>query len=240
MPLNRYFLDAPFQADAEVLLTGEEAHHLSRVMRKKEGDAVELVNGQNALATAALIGSEKKGVRLRLLSIVEQEPPARALIICQALPRFNRLETIAEKGTELGMTALWLFPGELSEKKELSPTQLTRLKGITVAAMKQSGRLDLPSIHLHPPLKQWKPRTSPAYFGDLNPEAPPFLSALSKSMQDDILFFVGPEAGLTSAEEQQLLRLQATGVRLHTNILRTDTASLTALSVISNFFLTKN
>lgn len=239
MPQNRYFLDSPFHVPSDVLLTDEEAHHLNRVMRNKEGDKVELINGRCQLATAVVLGVEKKGIRLRLLAITEQDRPPRTLIICQAFPRFNRLETLVEKGTELGMTALWLFPGQLSEKKELSSTQLTRLKGIAVAAMKQSGRLDLPPLMIHPPLDQWKHLEWPAYFGDLNPEAPPLLSVLNQEAPDNLLFFVGPEAGLNSVEENHLRRLQAKGVRLHTNILRAETASLTALSVICNYFLTK-
>lgn len=237
MPHNRYFLDTPFQAPSEILLVGEEAHHLSRVMRKSEGDEIELINGRNQLGVATLIGIEKKGVRVQLLSVIEANPPRQHLIICQALPRLNRLEIVVEKGTELGMTALWLFPGDLSEKKELSNNQLERLKAISIAAIKQSGRLDLPTIALHPPLRQWKSLPFPAYFGDLSPDAPPFLSALNQRASDDMLFFVGPESGFSSEEEGILHQLKAQGVRLHPHILRTETASLAALSVITNHFL---
>ena len=240
MPHNRYFLDSAFITQADVLLMGEEAHHLTRVMRKSKGDVVELINGRHQLATATLLGTEKKGIHLRVNSVVEQSSSKQALIICQALPRFNRLETITEKGTELGMTALWLFPGHLSEKKDLSPNQLDRLRTIAIAALKQSGRLDLPTFVLCPPLEQWKPFEFPSYFGDLAPEAPPFLSALNKIPSGDMSFFVGPEAGFSPSEECRLRELQAQGVRLHHNILRTDTASLTALSIISNHFLQNN
>lgn len=232
MPHDRFFLDAPFQTDAELLLLGEEAHHLNRVMRKKTGEKVELVNGRNQLAQASLLGIEKKGVRLRLLGIEERQPPANALILCQAIPRLNRLDTIVEKGTELGMTELWLFPGQLSEKQELSVNQLHRLEYIAIAAMKQSGRLDLPKIIVKPPLNQWPPLSCPAYFGDLRPHAPPLLSCIDRN--NSRMFFVGPEAGFTPAEEALLLHLQVTGVRIHANILRVDTAALVALALISN------
>ena len=238
MPHNRYFLESIFTTQAEVLLIGEEAHHLTRVMRKNKGDEVELINGKHQLAFATIERIEKKEVRLHISEVTEQSPPKRALIICQALARFNRLETITEKGTELGMTALWLFPGHLSEKKDLSANQINRLRAIAIAALKQSGRLDLPPIVLYPPLEKWKSIEFPAYFGDLGPDAPPLLMALSECPSDDFIFFVGPETGFSSSEKDRLCELQAQGVRLHPNILRTDTASLTALSVISNYFLT--
>jgi len=237
MPQNRYFLDAIFHQDSHVLLEGEEAHHLSRVMRKEKGDPIELVNGKGQLATASIEAIEKNRVHIIIRTLFEPKPPKRRVIICQALPRFNRLETIVEKGTELGMYALWLYPGALSEKKDLSNSQLCRLKAIAIASMKQSGRLDLPLISLHPSLEKWSKLDFPAFFGDLEPEAPSLLSALKGNISDDLLFFVGPESGFTPKEKEQLKNIHAFGVRLHINTLRTDTAPLAALSIISNAFL---
>jgi 16S rRNA (uracil1498-N3)-methyltransferase len=230
MPYNRFFLDTRFQPELEVLLDNEEAHHLSRVIRKQRGDRIELVNGKFQLATATILNTEKKGVSLRLLAVIEQQPPPYSRIICQALPLFNRLETIVEKGTELGMTALWLFPGQLSAKKEISHAQLLRLRNIAIASMKQSGRLDLPSILLHPPLEKWIPcPQGSAYYGD------PHATAPFRPSAGNILFFVGPEAGFAPAEIIELRRLQANSVRLHANTLRTDTASLAALALAHSY-----
>jgi len=215
----------------EVLLVGDESHHLARVMRKSHGDMVELVNGRNQLAHAEILAHEKKGVRLKVVQVEKKQFTGHPTILCQALPRLNRLETIVEKGTELGMTALWLFPGALSEKKELSSTQMQRLKTIAISAMKQCGRLDLPEIIFKPALSHWISLEYPAYFGDVDPQAPPFLELLQR--HEGVLFFIGPESGLTEEEETRLRSLGAQGVHLHSHILRTDTASLVALSLIS-------
>jgi 16S rRNA (uracil1498-N3)-methyltransferase len=230
MPHSRFFLDAPFQLQHELLLVGEEAHHLSRVMRKKGGETIELVNGRHQLALATILFIEKKGVGLHLFELVERAPHPFPVILCQAIPRLNRLDWIVEKGTELGMTQLWLFPGELSEKKELTPSQLNRVHTISIAALKQSGRLDLPTISLKPPLLEWEHLPCRAYFGDLSEEAPPFLSLYKK--EEATLFFIGPESGFTSEEEYHLRHLAASGVKLHPHILRTDTAPLVVLSQI--------
>ncbi len=95
-------------------------------MRIQEGEIIELVNGRNELAQAKLIEIEKKRARAEIVSVVKTEP-SRPIILCQALPRPNRLDTIIEKGTELGMTELRLFPGERSEKKNLSELNLNDL-----------------------------------------------------------------------------------------------------------------
>ena len=152
MPHSRFYINSPLLKKSEVILEGEEAHHLQRVMRKKEGELVELVNGCNQLAVAKIAGIEKKGVRLSIQAIKELAAQDFTIILCQAIPRINRLDLIVEKGTELGMHELWLFPAALSEKKDLSLSQLKRLEVISIAAMKQCGRLDLPKIHLKPPL----------------------------------------------------------------------------------------
>lgn len=225
MPHNRFFVDTPL-APHQLIPLQEEARHL-RVMRIDVGDAIELVNGRNQLAQARVHSPQTA----EILS-VEEQPPPFPIILCQAIPRLNRLDTIVEKGTELGMTELWLFPGKLSEKKNVP---LERLKKITIAAMKQCGRLDLPSIQLKPSILQWNALLYSAYFGDLSKAAPPFLSVIEKKA--GIYFIVGPEAGLTSEEEKHLREMGVQGVKLHPWILRTDTASLSALSLISSILL---
>jgi len=232
MPHNRFFSNTPFFVDAVIHLEGEEAHHLQRVLRKKKGDLVALVNGKNQCANAKILVIEKKAIRLQILHLEERRPVNFSTILCQAIPRLNRLDIIVEKGTELGMTDLWLFPGELSEKKELAPPQLKRLESISIAAMKQCGRLDLPKISIKPPLLTWEQHQYPAYFGEVNTVAPPFLTLFKK--RSDILFFIGPESGFSEREEEHLRYLNTQGVNLHPHTLRAETASLVALTLIAS------
>jgi 16S rRNA (uracil1498-N3)-methyltransferase len=140
-----------------------------------------------------------------------------------------------EKGTELGMSQLWLFPGQRSERKQLTESQLEHMRATSIAAMKQCGRLYLPSIELKPPLLQWQKLNSVAFFGDLSSIAPLFNSVWKElTSVSEVLFFVGPEGGFTVDEERKLHEIQVQGVRLHKNILRTDTAALVALSLITH------
>jgi 16S rRNA (uracil1498-N3)-methyltransferase len=146
----------------------------------------------------------------------------------------NHLEWIIEKGTELNATEFWLFPGRLSEKGELSGNQQERLLHLALAAMKQCGRLDLPSIVLKPPLLQWGAIEGTLFFGDTAQEAP-FLWEVPhlKPAKPPVVFFVGPEKGFDKKEHAHLTEgMGARGVRVHRNILRTETAPLTALSIL--------
>lgn len=99
--------------------------------------------------------------------------------------------------------------------------------------MKQCGRLFIPKITLLPPLLKWTSEGIPeqAFFGDTRANASPFPKSLdSKSC----LIVIGPEKGLQEKEVFHLeTNLHMKGLKLHENILRTDTASICALSLAS-------
>jgi len=234
MPHDRFFINLPLTANDEVLLEDEEAHHL-RVMRKQPLDKIELINGQNMLAAATISKIEKKRIVLLIDSVFTASPPY-PIILAQAIPRLNRLDTIIEKGTELGVTTFWLFPGEKSEKKELKENDLLRLHRITISAIKQCGRLDLPELLTKPSLSHIGELPFPAYFGDTERGAPPFFQLWKKG--ESVLFFIGPEGGFSEKESLVLKNLNVKGVRLHPNVLRTDTAPLVALSLIQHWLMT--
>ena len=158
MPANRFFLDDPLEPNTVVHLDKQEMHHAS-VMRMREGQVAEIINGRGTLAHATYT---KAGFHI---DSVETADPHPAIILCQALPRMNRLDTILEKGTEIGMSEVWLFPGDRSEKKSLSPNQLKRAEHIFISAIKQCGRLHLPKLVLKPSLKDWSKPPGLTLFG---------------------------------------------------------------------------
>lgn len=239
MPAERYYIPTPFDQGAKLVLEDQEHHHLAHVMRARQGEELELVNGQGQLALAVIESLEKKRAVLLTLSVHTAPLPQKKIILAQGLPRLNRLEFILEKGTELGVNEFWIFPAARSEKKELSQNQIDRVQTITVAAMKQCGRLFLPKVVLMPALKQWPPVPGfNSFFGDVRPTAPLFSHAWDQNPSlSEALFFVGPESGFTDEEVTLMERQGASGVKLHHNILRTDTAAIAALSLLSHWML---
>lgn len=234
MPAERYYYPNELHEDCIVILENTEFHHLTNVMRAKEGDLLELVNGQGVLAQASVLKIEKKKAQLKIIDVKTESKPSFEIILAQSTPRINRLDTILEKGTELGMTQLWLFPGDFSERKILTEHQLERMTSITIGAMKQCGRLYLPQILLKPKLEQWERSPYSMFYGDVNPEAPKLETSLRTFSGDGLIIVIGPESGLSDKEELYLRNLKAQGVKLHPNILRTDTAAIAALALISH------
>jgi 16S rRNA (uracil1498-N3)-methyltransferase len=236
MPHDRFYADKSLNLDESFVLEDEEFHHLTHVMRTKVGDEVECFNGRGALARARVARLDKKAAHLDVLAVENEPPPSRPLVVAQAFARASKLDYIVEKGCELGMNALWLYRADYSEKGDLSPNQWTRLRHLSVMACKQSGQLWLPEIKLFPSLAALPLEGLTEYFGDTDPKAPYFEAAWKSSPpKKGALFAVGPEKGFSEKEEQLMKERGALGVRLTPLILRTETAPLAALALMSHW-----
>jgi len=222
MPKDRFFADDPLLLDSLIQLDEKEQHHL-RVMRLRPKEQIEVINGKGCLAKAEILSHG-----LKIVAVEMQSPPPE-IILCQGLPRMNRLDTILEKGTEIGMSAVWLFPGDRSEKKELSKNQIERADHVLKAALKQCGRLHLPRLKIMPPLAKWPSIEGQILYGTLEEgkRLPP--------LKAPIYFFIGPEAGFSDKEEKLLFE-RGLGVSLNPAVLRTDTAPLVALSLLNYLY----
>ncbi len=229
MPIERYYTKKALVV-GETILEGEELNHLN-VMRMRPGESLELVDGCGGLATAELTHLSKKTARLQIKSI-QYAPLSPPIILAQAMPQKAHLEWILEKGTELGVTEFWLFPGMLSEKKELKSAQEERMQKILISAMKQCGRLDRPTIHIKPALAEWSSCKERILYGSIDPKAPPLLSLKPSS---PCIFCVGPEKGFHKEELLHLKRLGSEAVSLNRNILRVETAAITAAALLSQW-----
>jgi len=231
MPAERYYYPESFSEGNCVTLSVREAHHLVKVMRGQQGERVELVNGKGVLATAEVVRIERQRVELKIEQLHQESESTTQVTLFQAMPRPNRLDTLVEKCTELGVDQIVLFPGERSERKQMGEKQLERLRGVAVAAMKQSGRLFLPQLQVAEPIAKWATFSNPTYVGVFDEQAPHLATCAVADRACAVV--IGPESGLSSTEQQRLLQLGAKGVTLHHNILRTDTAAIVAIAFLS-------
>ncbi len=232
MPADRFFYDGPLKEGKALQLVGEELKHLL-VMRLRPGELLELVNGRGELAKATLRAVEKREADLLIEEVERATKPFRP-ILAQALTKQPKLEWIVEKATELGATEIWLFPGEKSEREKLSQHQMERLRHLSIAAMKQCGRLYLPEIVEQPALKLWGELAAEHQLLLADPVATaPYLWEQKIGSSRGVVLLIGSEAGFSDSERKiALTTLGATSVRLHENILRAETASMAALILL--------
>lgn len=220
--MNRFFLDLPLHENTTVEIK-RELHHM-QVLRVEEGEKIELINGKGVLAEATLIFVSKKLVKAKIDKVRLEERGKTHICLAQALIRANRLDFILEKATELGIDEFRFFKAENSEKKEFA---IDRATNILIAASKQCKRLFLPSLGFFPNLQACYNKDELALFG--NPISPP-LSTITPH-NSKITIFIGPEQGF-SEEELSFLNNVATAVSLNKNILRADTAAITATALL--------
>ncbi|MBD8028330.1 16S rRNA (uracil(1498)-N(3))-methyltransferase [Ureibacillus sp. Re31] len=246
--MQRYFLHEPFNENNEITITGENARHISKVMRMTSGDRIVVVSNNIASICEILSVGQEIVVKQTGETIPSSEMPIQVHIAC-GLPKGDKLEFIAQKGTELGMYALIPFSAERSivkwdEKKGEKKTE--RLQKIAQEAAEQSHRNHVPTISNPISFKQLINTLSnfDAVFiadeEDAKQEMRTRFADKLKKVYDNelksILLIFGPEGGISRNEAQLLLNAGAETMSLGPRILRAETAPLYALSAISYEF----
>src|SRR4051812_5475992 len=148
--VDRYFCeDLPPSGD--VVLEGDEAHHLARVKRARAGDRVLLFDGRGREAAAEVAAVEKRGgVRLALLP--GEAPPVRELAtrvtIGVAPPRGKRMSVLLEKATELGAAGIFALETArgVVDARAREEHRREKWQRATIEAAKQCGVRRLPEI----------------------------------------------------------------------------------------------
>ena len=235
MPENRFYLDQDLLQGQSIALHSMEHHHLCHVMRARVEDRVELVNGRGLLAFARIVAIKKRTAELKVESVCLCGKDDFVLDLAVVISRLNRFDTILEKATELGVTNIFVFPGDLGDVK-ISEQRKKRCEAVVVSAMKQCGRLYLPQISWRPPLEKWGDFVYPAFYGCVAKEAPFFEEKWKEANpKEGCLLFTGPESGFSQKEQNDLNERGAYGVKLHRNVLRADTAPIVALGLVEHF-----
>ncbi len=232
--MPRFFID-PVNGGTAVV-TGADAHHISRVLRMRVGESLTLCDGTGTDYDCEIETVTAEAIQLRILnrqsSVAE---PHTAVTIYQGLPKSEKMDLIVQKAVEIGATrivpvamarSIVRLKGDEGTKKKV------RWQKIAAEAAGQSGRGRIPTVEVPITFAQavaaMSKETAIAFYeGGGVP-----LDTLIGSDTKAVSFIVGPEGGFEPTEIQQL---QAAGVRVATlgkRILRCETAPLVALSVI--------
>lgn len=252
MTSERFFVREDQIHDTHVDLDGEEHHHLSRVVRVKKGDVVWLIDGTGHQHRALVQKMAPKTTRLLILESLPAAAPSRRITLAFAVLKAKAMDWLLQKATELGAAALVPVIAARTVVRMPDPEDLTkkleRWTRIVREAAKQSGRPHLPS--LSPPvsldrfLEIEHPKRSLFLFERAGRELSElfrngFLGGKNSEGQergDDILVLVGPEGGWTNAEAMDILERGFEAVSLGDNVLRAETAALSALAVLTQFW----
>lgn len=245
--MQRYFVP-PEQLEGNLArLTGEDAHHLAKVMRAEPGEEIIVSNGLNREVLARVSAIDKGLVEAQVVQELPMDREAGVEVwIAQSLPKGDKLETVIQKCTELGADRFIPFLSkrtvvQYDDKKEAK--RLERWGKIAKEAAEQAHRSRVPAVD--GPIG-WKQLLELVKGTDLALFCYELESGLAlrdllaglligpspEGGRPRILVMVGPEGGFTEQEAQEAEAAGCKSISLGKRILRTETAAMAALACI--------
>ena len=219
-------------------MRGEDARHLTRVLRVEPGQRFEISDNHQAWL-AEITEARGERVLLRTVESIASTPAPVRVTLCAALIKFDRFEWMVEKATELGVERILPFEASRTEKGLLdaSRKRTRRWERIARESSQQSRRTRLPEIL--PAVRYAAALELEAghrFFLD-EAEAPPILREIPEERQDSVALVTGPEGGWTDAERELARTSGWAPVSLGAQVLRAETAVCAALAVVQNAWL---
>jgi len=233
MRLSRFFTDHTLVADAAVVLDGDQAHYLGKVLRTKPGHQCLLFNSRDGEFLAEVTDVTKREVRLRLIEPRDMTPDSPLPVhLGLGLSRGERMDYAIQKATELGVTEITPLFTEFSEVKlsnERADKRAAHWQKVAISASEQCGRCSVPVVHNPMPLADWVAAV-PAGQGYLLDHTGS--AGFIGTAPDAVCLLVGPEGGTSDAEKALAIAADFTTVRLGPRVLRTETAPVVALTAL--------
>ena len=234
MARRRFFVDEIHAGHARI--AGDDAHHLTRVLRVEEGQKFEISDNRNVYL-AQIQKAHKDVVDFAVLERIEQAEPLLRVALLASLIRFERFELLIEKATELGVEAIVPVAAERSEKglEVAAAKRSARWNRIAREASEQSRRVRLPGIEPVAKLDDALRYASSYRYMLEEAAAPPILSMLPKNRAagDSVALLAGPEGGWTERERSAITAAGWQAVSLGASILKTETAVIAALAILN-------
>ncbi|HYG87353.1 MAG TPA: 16S rRNA (uracil(1498)-N(3))-methyltransferase [Azospirillum sp.] len=230
-PRTRLYVDSPLTEGQAVGLDHERAHYLRHVLRLEKGDAIAVFNGRDGEWLAVIDGFGKGWCSLTVESRRREQRDGPDLWLLFAPIKRGRIDTVAEKASELGASRIWPV---FTRHTDPHRVNLDRLRANAVEAAEQCERLTVPELpepqHLDKALAQW-PEDRVLFLCRESGAARPIAEAVHAHAGRPAAFLVGPEGGFAKSELDDLGKLPfVVPVGLGPRVLRADTAAFAALA----------
>lgn len=244
--MQRYFVSVEQFKENTVEINGEDARHISKVMRGKVGDKIIVSDGLSREALVELDSLEQGLVTATIVEQLDMLQEAQVKVtVAQSLPKGDKMETVIQKCTEIGAVSFVPFLSERTivqydSKKE--EKRLDRWRKICKEAAEQSHRNIVPTVESSLTWSQLMKsfaQYDAVFFCyekehglQLRDAVTPLIQHVAVGSTPTILLVVGPEGGFSEEECRKAEEAGATSVGLGRRILRCETAGMVALSCI--------
>ena len=219
------------------LLSKEHTHYIINVVRLKRGSKINFFNEYGEWKSE-IIFLDRNRVEVKFLNKIKAANKLNNIQLAICLVKKNPLETIFQKATELGVNKIIPL---ISERTEVKDINYERAKKIVIEATEQSNQLIPPTIYEITKLKNFLEsldQSTKLLFADVNSKNNLDIKDLKEVKSLCVL--IGPEGDFTPKERETILsRTNTIPFSLSNNILRADTATISAISLI-NFALSEH
>lgn len=223
-------------ANSEIELDSEPAHHIARVLRMQIGDELILFNGNDDAEYRCTIAHiDKKSVHIAIgpAEIHRRESPL-AIHLGIAISKGERMDWVIQKATELGVSHITPLISERVEVRlqgEREEKKLAHWRAVAVSACEQCARNRIPVIAEPIVLTDWVQTIEAEKKFVLHHRSEMALNEIDVKPKS-VALLIGPEGGLSTTEIALAEKNQFTALRLGPRVLRTETAPLTAISIL--------
>ncbi len=211
------------------ILPESDSQHCVRVLRMKEGDIIDIIDGKGYRYTCRIIDAHPKRAHVEIIDRISTPLTWSNNIIIAVAPtkHIDRMEWMVEKLTEIGINQIIPLLCQHSERKEI---KVERLEKIAISAMKQSLKATLPTIS---PITSFKEviqnlNTEQKYIAYCDTSIPRKLLSNEYVAHKDTIILIGPEGDFSIEEIQLALNNNYQPISLGDNRLRTETAAIVA------------
>ena len=224
----RLFFKESLSLNLNSTLDKSQSYYLLKVMRVNIGKTFSLFN-QSGEWEAKVDNINKGNVEFTIIKKIRSAESKKEICLAFAPIKLNYLNLMIQKATELGITK---FIPILTDRTIVRKLNYKRINKIIIEASEQSNRLNVPEFHeiikFDEFIKEYK--KAKIIFGDINSNN----SNLSLKNSNSICILVGPEGDFTVEERNKILKLEnITSLKVNENILRSETAALSMISIIS-------
>ena len=225
----RLFFSNTLSADMTDRLDKSQSHYLVKVMRIKESEVFSIFN-QNGEWEAKVLKISKGIVEFKTVKQLRKKESSKELWLAFSPIKSNYQNFMIQKATELGVTK---FLPIIFDRTIVRKINNERLEKIVIEASEQSNRLNVPEIEKSQNLKNFLNSNSmDLIFTDLNSDN----KKIDKSKLTDkpICIIIGPEGDFSEAEREEILSFKGVqSLKINENILRSETAVISAISIIN-------
>jgi 16S rRNA (uracil1498-N3)-methyltransferase len=213
--------------DSAFTFDKEESRHIVKVLRKKEGDKIQITNGVGSLFTSEITFAAEKKCEVKIIEEKVYEPMPYYLHLAVAPTKMNdRYEWFLEKATEIGINEITPL---ICEHSERTAFKSDRFEKILQSAMKQSLQFYLPKLNEPVPFNTFvKQEREGQLFIAHCEETDKKLLKTELQPKQKITILIGPEGDFSTKEIELALAQKYVPVSLGNTRLRTETAAVVA------------